>query len=334
MQFYFCFIFIIILIFIIQFLRQLSKKDSKVNINYEFISKYEGMAYELLNQDECVRKARSKYDKGTKIISLTIIVSIILFIVTGILTHNYIAIFFIEIFSDFIIIFWVSKKYHEEYINLFYNEIIFNLIKKYNENLSYDHYSGILRSIYDEARMDFYDRYNSEDLITGTILGHPFWMGDVHTEDRREDSDGDTYYVTSFLGTFAYIDLDKEIISYLCICSNRLKIFNSGTYVSIDNDEFEKKYDVFSDDEILAMRLLTPAVTSKILELEEKTGIYSEIKIVKKRVYIRLRTGDNFGLVVGNQNDDAKVLASYIGKIDSIVMIMENFIKELESLNN
>ena len=67
-------------------------------------------------------------------------------------------------------------------------EVIPKIINDYMKELKYNHYEGISSAVYREARFEGYDRYHSDDLITGKINNQEFIMSEVHTEE------GDVYY--------------------------------------------------------------------------------------------------------------------------------------------
>ena len=215
-----------------------------------------------------------------------------------------------------------------------FNEIIPEVLKSYDESLTYDHSKGISSGIYSSARFESYDRYHSEDLITGKIHGCDFSMCEVHTENEHTDSDGDTHYVTLFHGTFALINLKQDFGSWVNIVNNKIKVFSRDNYISLENTEFEDIYDVFTGDKIKAMRLLTPDVTTKMIDLYNQTGIYCEIKISGKNMYIRLYTRSLFNLSFSNIEKEAKKIGMCMAIIDSVFKITGNFINELERLDD
>ena len=296
----------------------------KLKINLEVSDKYKKLAYDLIENNEKINIERRKY-KIRKLLSLLTLIGILssffLFPVLGGL------IVFIFIISVILMIFIIVTNKDSSVV---FGDIIPSIIESYMEGLTYNHFEGISSSIYREARFEGYDRYNSDDLISGNINDQEFIMSEVHTERRHTDKDGNTSYTTIFHGAFAKVFLKKDFKCFLNIVNNRIKLFSRDKYITIDNEEFEKIYDVFTDDKIKAMRLLTPDVTTKMIDLYNETGIYCEIKVINNILYIRLFTGELFSFVFSNPEKESELLGKSIAVIDSVMKVLENFIGEIE----
>ena len=78
------------------------------------------------------------------------------------------------------------------------------------------------------------------------------------------------------------------------------------------------------------MRLLSPNVTTKMIDLYNKTGIYFEVKIVDNIMFIRFYTSSILELSFSNQQKEAEQVARSIALLDSVFEIMNNFIDEIE----
>ena len=258
------FIFIIITLFI---LFSLFKKDNK-RLNLDIINKYKKMAMDIINGIPDIEKTRKEY------IKTSIIQSIIIFSTLGFFIGSFInRLFLIGFIISFVLLLISFFFFRKDPTKILYSNIFPSILKKYKDDIKYDHYLGLDKEIYDDAKFDFYDRYNSEDLITGKLRGCNYNIAEVHTQEKEEDKDGNTNWKTIFLGTFANVKLTKSFNSEIDIICNRLKN-NNDKYISIDNEEFEKIFDVFTTDKILAMRLLTPDVTTKLIDVYNDTGIY------------------------------------------------------------
>ena len=127
--------------------------------------------------------------------------------------------------------------------------------------------------------------------------------------------------------------MNKDLGCFINIVNNRIKLFSRDKYITIDNEAFEKIYDVFTDDKIKAMRLLTPDVTSKMIDLYNETGIYCEVKVSANVLYIRLYTGALFNFSFSNPEKEAIMVGKSLAVIDSVFKVMENFIKEVEEFD-
>ena len=303
-------------------------KNKKIVINEVVSKEYQEKSYELIKNNPNIASERFKY-KLLGVFIFILFLLMILFIYLSMTTQNRLFILFIILSIVGMVVISIFRK-----SKTLFNEIIPQIISNYKEGLTYSHDKGIPSNIYREARFESWDRYHSEDLITGKINNCNFSMAEVHTEDRYTDSEGHTHYSTIFRGTFATIDLNKSFGSWVNIINNRIKVFSRDNYISLENTEFEKIYDVFTGDKIKAMRLLTPDVTTRMIDLYNETGLYCEIKITDNKMYIRLYTSGLFELSFSNPEKEAKQIGSCIAVIDNVFKITENFIKELERLDD
>jgi hypothetical protein len=117
-----------------------------------------------------------------------------------------------------------------------------------------------------------YDRYRSEDLITGIIKGTDFKFYEVELEEERKhtDSKGNTTttYVTVFKGFVVSIHLNRQYRGNIRISADSaLNRLFSKDRVRLESMEFEKLFDVHADDQISSRTILTPLFMEKLTEL-------------------------------------------------------------------
>lgn len=299
-------------------------RNKKMILNEKISSEYANQAYQILSSSPEISKARAQ----DKILNFfTLLLLLLMLVAASTFIHGGSYLFLIGAFASgigFIVLNFARKN------NALFDKVIPKILSTYNDRLIYQHNNGIDSNVYDEAHFENWDRYNSEDMIVGTIKNCNFAMSEVHTQDRYTDSEGRTSYRTLFRGTFAVIDLNKDFASWISIVNNKIKLFSKDNYISLENTEFEKIYDVFTDDKIKAMRLLTPDVTTKMIHLYNETGLYCEIKIINKKMYIRLYTSGLFEVAFSNPKKESKQIGACIAVIDNIFKVTENFIDELE----
>lgn len=276
---------------------------------------------DLITKDEELNKYRHEYYKNSRMG--------IIFIIFGILLS-----FFAGLGIPLIVIgvIFLLKTGKSTYDDIYKEKIIKFALKEYNDKLEYYPKGCITEVQYQMANFERYDRYHSEDRIDGNILGYNFIMADVHTEDRREDSDGDTTYVTLFKGQVAIVELSRPVDFQLEIKNDSIKLFNKKKIVEIDNPDFEEIYDVYASDQVKAMTILTPAVTNRMLDLYNKYGFIFEFKFVGKYMYFRFDSGNLFVPYAKSPMDEAIGVAWYFEIIDGIKDIMKEVIEATESV--
>lgn len=118
-----------------------------------------------------------------------------------------------------------------------------------------------------------YDDFDGEDMIdidipkrNGKKSGVSFRACDVHATERRTDSDGDTHDVTVYSGSFCAVHFPKEFKCKLTLnCSvDGVKKFK------LEDVAFNKEFQVFTDNKVEALCILTPTMMQKIEKLKEK----------------------------------------------------------------
>lgn len=275
----------------------------------------------LTNNKELEEKRRIY--KNSKLYVMLVIAAVIGVCLFFQFFHPFI-IFFVIVIS--IIIFAIANA---GYTKIYKNQVISSILKNYDKELNYMPDNGIQRNIYKIAKFEHFDRYTTEDLIVGKICGLEFALADVHTEDESTDSEGHTTYTTIFRGPVAVVELNKLKDLVIYVSDNQLKLFRGNEYVELDNQAFEDKYDVFTNNDVVAMRILTPTLTTKILEMHDKFGFFFEIKLIDGLVFFRFHSDTLFNPCPGDIEKEATDIAFYFNMLDGMKNIMEEIIKTL-----
>ncbi len=243
-----------------------------------------------------------------------------------IMTRSIIAVIIILI-SGFIYHFFAKSG--KKYKTMFKEDIIKKFVKSYSENLEFYPTRGIPKATYNLARFEYYDRYYSEDLITGTLEGgYAINMAEVKTETESTDSDGDTTTYTVFHGLFAEIELNKNINSCVKIRKNSISLFNKEK-IEMDSGEFEKKFNVYSTDKIIAMQLLTSDIMQMLLDFKKENKVVPEITIEDNKFYIRFETGGVFEAKLMKKALDYDMLKKYYDIINFTLDLTEKFLNNI-----
>ncbi len=256
-----------------------------------------------------------------------IIISAFIGIMLTILTNNGI---FIPVFIFVIILYLARSNRKKQYIAMFKEEIIKSFIKEYSEKLDFHHTKGMPQATYLKAEFESYDIYHSEDLIVGTLEGeYPINMAEVKTQRESRDSDGDETTYTLFHGLFAEVKLNKILDACIKIRKNEISLFKGKDKIEMDSGEFEKRFNVYSTDKIMAMQLLTADIMQMLLDFKEKNRITPEITIKQDRLYIRFSTGNIFEAKLMKKSLDYTTLEKYYNVINFTLGLTENFLKNI-----
>lgn len=301
--------------------RQYTEKEARNNL----ISKYKELIdkiYNMIISDKELIKLRNKQVNLFKI-------GISLF---------FVGFFIIAMFGDlgyFILILGIIFLFRSgkvPYDRNYKEKVIKFALKEYDDKLDYSPLNGISSAQYDMGNFGTYDVFNSEDLIKGVILGHNFMMSDVHIQYTYEDSEGNTVSQTLFNGPVAIVELSKHVDFELEIKWNSNKVINKNKIVEVDNLEFEEVFDVYTNDKIKAMVVLTPAVTNRMLDLYKKYGFEFQFKFVGNYMYFRFFSGNLFIANSKSPREEAIGVAKYFEIIDGIKDIMKEVIESTKSV--
>lgn len=226
----------------------------------------------------------------------------------------------------------------KSYSQLFKEKIIGPIIENVFEGSKFDSKGGLSSHEYRKAGYkDSFDRYHSEDLILAPLSVNSevvtsIMFAEVHTERESRDSDGDTTYVTVFSGLAGSFLISKDVGNNIYIRTNgRVSNWNKSK-VKMDMPEFEKIFDVESDDAILAMRILTADVMAEMIDLYKKYKYRFEINIVKNTVYMRLSTGSMFEPGIFNSSMEYKQLEKYYLVLRAIMSIAAHIYDTVDKL--
>jgi len=227
-----------------------------------------------------------------------------------------------------------SKENNENvsYMDIFKQKVISPIIKNVLVNSEYYYNVGLTKEEYNEGAWERYDRYDSEDkIVTDINIGEnkeiksKLIMSEIHTQDRRRDSDGDTHYVTMFHGLAGYIKLPKDIGCYLKVVKNQFNLFGfSNDKLEMDMTEFEKMFDVETDDKIKAMQILTVDIMNELIELVNASKVRFEFYINHDMMHIRFHTGEVFEPVIFGKSMQLERLKKYFDIVTSIKNITEH----------
>lgn len=209
------------------------------------------------------------------------------------------------------------EKRPKSYKQVFKEKIVGPIIEISFGSAKYDAKAGISSHEYNKAGYkEHYDRYHSEDLIIAplTVEGDVstfMTIAEVHTENEHTDEDGHKSYTTVFQGLTSSFLLPKNTEKNIYIRSNgRVSSWNKSK-VKMDMPEFEKIFDVESNDAILAMRVLTADVMAEMIDLYKKYKYRFEINILNDTIYMRLRTGPMFEPSIFKQSMEYKQIEKY-----------------------
>lgn len=227
------------------------------------------------------------------------------------------------IFLVFLLSIPFIMKQKKKYDTMYKNTIIKDFVKK-SDNYTYSEITVNNIGIEEYEKINFdnesYTRYSLSDDIKGEVLGYKFAICDLNTYcetcsrgigkiDRR-------YFkirskIDVFSGAFVTIDMKKKF-HYIKIIQKKADIFKKEGLIKIEYDDFNKKFEVYSDEPNIK-QFLTQDILKFILEFNEKYKIDFEIIFYNQRVYIRFFTDNMWETnLFGNTIDKMSIYKYYV----------------------
>lgn len=214
----------------------------------------------------------------------------------------------------------INPKITDSYNQKYKENIINSLIKNYDNNLKFSYSHSIARKFYDMSEFENYDIFSSNDYIYGNLDEIiPMQLGDVLTENRHTDSNGNTTYTTVFRGLFSVIKLPTNLQSTIKIHSDKgklAKFFSNEDSITLDSQEFEKYFDIFSENKVLTMQILTSDIMQYLLTFKLNNNITFEITLKNSFAYLRIHCDDMFEGELTKNAFDYDTLYTYFKYLD------------------
>ncbi len=223
----------------------------------------------------------------------------------------------------------ISKNYK----NSFKEKIVKGILKDYNSMLNYFPEKGIPEEEYDACKFkDKYDNYYSEDLITDNT--NLFRFADVRTEVEYEDNDGHKSRTIVYSGSLACISI-KNINCRIFLGNVKNNILSSEDYkkINFENEEFNKLFPTYTDDELTAYKILTPDVMERFSNLKKDAFTDIDIRFLNNKLYIRFVTGDGFTPSLFNPALEKKSIYTSIAVLEEVISTLSMVRDILEDKN-
>lgn len=229
---------------------------------------------------------------------------------TNIIIGGLIAFFFAIIFS------YKNIKYKKKYSENYKKEIIVNFIHLLNNQLLYNPTDmNFIRAQNDYKIAEFdnkkFNRFYVDDFIEGNLDENIFLkMCDLHIQNHT-GSGRNSHTEEIFQGLFSKTDCNKDINTVIKISKNKIKILNQENRVEMDSQEFEKYFDVYSENRLVAMQLLTSVIMELFVNFYKEYELEYEVVFKNNSIYMRFFTGPMFEPKIFGSSMDKQLLYMY-----------------------
>lgn len=193
-----------------------------------------------------------------------------------------------------------SKSYRDEYKK----KIISRVATFADDELTYSPDGMIPKEEFVRSGIFTYscDKYEGEDYFTGKIGKTVIEFSEVNAKSNNAAGPGARQkddYVSYFRGLFIIADFNKNFRAHTVVLPDRAeKLFGKfgqtlqslsvsrGHLVMLEDPRFEKEFCVYSQDQVEARYILTPALMERILALKTKWNKDVYISFLESKVYI------------------------------------------------
>lgn len=245
---------------------------------------------------------------------------------------NNLAIVFITIaFMGFAI--FQREKIKKRYVDIYKKEVVTEFIKLINENLEYNNLQQFLDMKSEYKKVGFENKRFNTFIVDDKILGKisddlAIKMADIDVKNITENQ-----AETIFSGLFAIIEQNKkELPTKIKIMRSKNKFIQKENIVNLDNEDFEKYFDIYSEDKILAMRILTIDVTQSIVDFYARHNVNFDIVFMHNKIYIRFEVGEMFEPPIMRNSMDKRKLLTYYVMVKFVFEVAEKLNKALEDI--
>jgi hypothetical protein len=171
-----------------------------------------------------------------------------------------------------------------KYQALYEQQLIPLLLQHFSPDLHYDPYQGITRNecLASTLVQGSIDRYNSWNLISGTYGETQLRFSLIHAEEEHQDKHG-SHYDTLFQGVMFIADFNKNFSGHTYVRANRSQKYlgqighflekhklGSDQFVELENPDFEKEFAVYTNNQVEARYILSPALIESLLKLKQR----------------------------------------------------------------
>lgn len=344
--YFFTFVLILVILLLPKLISKIQKANYKdyislENIPSEFDNIYENLYNNHINNLELMRKQVRWRTVVEYIVYFFILIGYIFTESDDILISREFdtimdLLTIIACFTNVIFTF-MNRKYKRIYKETYKKEIISSFIKLLNNQLEYKPLDVNLFEVqedYKKANFDNkpFNRFYPDDYVEGFVDDETFIkLCDIHLQ-HITGSGKNRHTEEIFQGIFAHTKCGKDIGTYIKVSKNKMKILEQDNRVEMDSKEFEKYFDIYSENKIVAMQLLTSDIMESLVDFHNQYHLDYEIVFRNNTIYMRFFTGPMFEPKIFGNSMDKQLLYIYFCILKFIVEISKKVNHTLQEL--
>ena len=192
-----------------------------------------------------------------------------------------------------------------DYKKLFKEKIIIPIIKKYIPDSNYIPENGLDRMKYILSGWKLTRVFESQDRIDLKIKTNNYETELVLAEVYASEEQG--ALIPEFHGLAGYAQLPKNIGCNIKIVENVTANFTENRF-KMDMKEFEKIFEVQTNNKIVAAQILTSDVMSELVNLINSTQIGFELRMFNDILFIRFYTCEMFEVLEYDKDKNLEMI--------------------------
>jgi hypothetical protein len=231
------------------------------------------------------------------------------------------------------------------YKRQFKASVIAPLVRFVDDGLVYRPEEYLPESVFKSSRMFSQDpdRYSGDDLVTGTIGKTALTFSEVHAEYKttHRDSKGntETEWHTIFKGLLFTADFNKDFHHVTVVLPDvaekllgrfgqalqGMTFLSDLKLVKLEDPDFEREFVVYSQDQIEARYILSPALMKRLFEFKALTRKEVHFSFVGSRIFVAIPYNEDlFEPKVFQTLLDFSVVERYFRDLEFAVGIVED----------
>lgn len=262
------------------------------------------------------------------IIGILFIISIILY---NLFSFEIAGVFFI---IGVFIVFYLIMKIQDKKINAYKNVLVSKFISNYNDKLNYTYKSNITEFEYRQSKLpEKFDDFKTTDQISGKLLDDTdikiARVVTKRTERKLIEGNVKTEKIETYNGIYGMVHLKKMLSVDMLITSDDFKQKYNAKRIEVDSEIFEKKFDCFADNKIVALQILTPDVIDCINKIYNTLKKPLQIRINGNMIYFRIFDDNLFVPSRVKKMLDKDRIKKLYNQIDSIYTITNSLCENI-----
>ena len=268
---------------------------------------------------------------------LTFAIINIVFLLLGVIVFSLHTALSVIFFAAAIIFFFAGTmpKYNA-YTIRFKRELVETVLKRTFDNLCFEPKKGISRGVIaGTGMMRMGNRFYSNDYISGRYKNTAFEQSDVCIQNVTSDGKN-THTTTYFKGRWMIFDFNKNFAADLLVRESGFYYTKrkGGLFVSeeermkrlkLEDEQFNREFDVFAQNEHEAYYMLTPHIMEAIRELNAKVSGKLILCFVNSKLHVGVHNKkDAFEALIFKRIDESMFL-----NIEKDIKVITSFIDEL-----